>query len=83
MLVCTLGDLLLEEFAGAGRGVEEEDLAGRGAGVLPGVRHALRQKGAAAGLADRHRVADLEGDLAREDIGGVDDARDQQPEKND
>ena len=39
------------------------------AGALPGMRHAARHECAGAGAADRDLIADLESDLAAQDIG--------------
>src|SRR5437764_14180868 len=61
--------LLLDEPARLGRGVEEQHPPGFRAGVLPGMRHAARHEGAGPGAADRNLVADLEGDLALQDVG--------------
>src|SRR5204863_8015141 len=62
---------ILEPFPGRGRRVHEQYTAGLDAGVLPGMRYAARHEGAGAGAADRHRVADLERDLAGEDVGDL------------
>src|SRR5207245_6982623 len=42
---------------------------GFGTGALPGMRHAARHEGAGARAAERDLVADLERDLAAQDIG--------------
>jgi RNA polymerase sigma factor (sigma-70 family) len=55
---------LFEEPTRFGRGVEEEDAASLSARVLPCMWYVARDEGAGARPADRHVVADLEGDLA-------------------
>src|SRR3954464_15833857 len=62
---------LLDEFAGAGRCVEEDDAARHGAAVLPGVRHVARHEATSARPAGRHLVADPEGELALEHPGDL------------
>src|SRR6516165_5832622 len=61
--------LLFQQPARLGRGIEKQHPSGFCAGTLPGVRHVARHEGTGAGAADRDLVADLEGDLAAEDIG--------------
>src|ERR1700757_1980038 len=55
---------LLEQLSGPAGSVKEQHAAYLGAGALPGMRHVARHEGTGAWPADRHRVADLEGDLA-------------------
>src|SRR5476649_737163 len=67
---CAAGPLLLlDQPAGLGRRIEKQRASGLRAGALPGMAHAARQEGAAAGAADRDLVADQEGDLAAQHIG--------------
>src|ERR1700730_15031219 len=61
--------LLFDQPACLGRSIEKQHTSGFRAGALPGMRHAAWHEGAGAGAADRDRVADLEGDLAAQDIG--------------
>src|SRR5881296_907419 len=61
--------LLLQQPARPGRSIEKQHPPGLRAAVLPGMRDAARHEGAGAGAADRDLVADLEGDLAAQDIG--------------
>src|SRR5947207_7431233 len=60
--------LLLDEAARLGRRVDKQDAAGRGAAALPGVRDIARHEGAGARAADRHLIADQEGDLTLQHI---------------
>jgi len=60
--------LLLDQSARLGRRIEKQDPAGRGAGALPGMRDIARHEGAGARAADRHRIADQEGDLTLQHI---------------
>jgi hypothetical protein len=61
--------LLFYQPACPGRSIEKQHAPGFGTGALPGVRYAAWHKGAGAGAADRDLIADLEGDLAAQDIG--------------
>src|SRR5216683_2949164 len=61
--------LLFYQPACPGRSIEKQHAPGFRAGALPGMRHAACHEGAGAGAADRDLIADLEGDLAGEDIG--------------
>src|SRR4051812_19304053 len=61
--------LLFDQPACLGRSIEKQHAPGFRAGALPGMRHAAPNEGAGAGAADRDISADLEGDLAAQDIG--------------
>src|SRR5712671_6210950 len=61
--------LLFDQPTGPGRSIEKQHAPGFRAGALPGMRHAARHEGAGAGAADRNFIADLEGNLAAQDIG--------------
>src|SRR5713101_3450782 len=61
--------LLLQQAARLGRRIEKQHPPGFRAGALPGMRHAAWHESAGAGAADRGLVADLERDLAAQDIG--------------
>src|SRR5262249_19019977 len=60
--------LLLHQPARAGRNVEKQHTPGFSAAVLPRMRNAARHEGAGAGATDRDLVADLERDLAAQDV---------------
>src|SRR3954447_3686106 len=60
---------ILEEFSRSPGRIEEQHLARLGAGALPGMRDVARHEGAGAGPANGDGVADLERDLAAENIG--------------
>src|SRR5690348_4951764 len=62
---------LLDVATGGGRRVEKHDSAGLAAGVLPRVRDVAWEERARARAADRHLVADLEGDLAGKHPGDL------------
>src|SRR5437763_6003672 len=60
--------LLLDQPARLGRRIKKQYPAGRGAAALPGMRHIARHEGAGARAADRHFIADQEGDLTLQHI---------------
>src|SRR6516225_10345521 len=62
---------LLEQLSGPSGGVHEQHAACLGAGALPGMRYIARHEGAGAWPADCDCVADLEGDLAAQDVSDL------------
>src|SRR3954452_9514626 len=60
---------LFKEAASSPRHVKKQHTAGLGAGTLPRVRDIAGHEGAGSGAANRDLVADLECDLAAQDVG--------------
>ena len=60
---------LLEQAPGPARRVKEQHASALGAGALPGMRDATGHEGAGSRPADGELIADLERDLAAQDVG--------------